>query len=398
VLSGEELLVLAGPQTGQLINGTDKADVLTGTAEADTLVGGEGNDIMAGGGGDDIFRVEGSNQGKDIINGGNGFDILLGGLEDDTFTLKSLTLADSLDRIDGGEGVNLILGTNGRNTLDFSGTELLDISHIDGGPGRDTIIGSQASDVILGGAGNDILHGQAGDDVFLIEGVNQGKDRITGGDGYDSILGSTGTDTFLLKHFQGEESVELIDGGPGINTIMGTQSRNYLDFSATELLNIQMIAGGAGNDIIIGSSGDDVLKGGVGNDVLTGGGGNDNYIFGLGDGQDTIKNQDMGPDSVDSLSFTGLESNELWLSRDGNHLIVDVVGSNDQVKVKNWYKNDTWQLDSIQAGEQLLLRNQVDILVSAMASYDVPAGVGTVIPVDTASALEQTLASVWIAA
>ncbi len=398
ILSGEQLLALAGPEVGLMIQGSTRADVLTGTGEADTLIGGQGNDILAGGDGDDIFSVEGTDQGKDVIHGGDGFDSIVGGASDDIFGLKSFTVADSVERIDGGAAVNVIAGTNRRNILDFSATDLLNISRIEGRGGRDTIIGSQGNDVIVGGAGNDLLDGQAGNDVFLVEGIDQGKDRIIGGEGYDSIVGSGGEDQIVLKKFLVEDGIELIDGGLGVNTILGTQARNRLNFSATELLNIQKIDGGAGNDHITGSLASDVLVGGIGNDVLNGGGGSDSYLFSAGDGQDTLKNWDTDPLSVDSLSFTGIESSELWLSRDGNHLIVDVVGSDDQVKIKNWYKNDDWQLDSIQAGDQVLLRNQVDILVSVMASYDVPVGVGVVIPPDTLSALEPTLVNVWQAA
>ncbi|THF54439.1 calcium-binding protein, partial [Pseudothauera rhizosphaerae] len=46
--------------------------------------------------------------------------------------------------------------------------------------------------------------------------------------------------------------------------------------------------GGEGNDTLYGEAGDDVLDGGAGNDHLYGAAGNDTYLFGHGDGQDTI--------------------------------------------------------------------------------------------------------------
>ncbi|MFT7049247.1 MAG: Ca2+-binding RTX toxin-like protein [Halioglobus sp.] len=385
-------------EVNTLIEGTNGEDVLTGTAGDDVIVGGRGSDTMDGGAGDDIFIVEGTNQGKDLIAGGAGFDVIRGGAGDDRIRLQSLSLGDSVERIDAGAGFNIVAGTNGRNNLDFSTTELLNIAQIEAGAGRDIVIGSPGDDVIVGGAGNDVLDGRAGNDTFIVEGVDQGKDLIAGGEGFDTIIGGPVDDQITLKSLSLLDSIERIDGGLGLNTIAGTRGKNNFDFSATELLHIAQIDGGGGRDTITGSQGDDILSGGLGNDVLSGLGGNDSYLFGLGDGRDTIKNNDSASGSTDRLDVMGINYDDLWLSRSGNHLLVDVVGSNDRVKVKGWFANDRQQLDAIYAGDRVLLRNQVGLLVNAMASFDVPAGVDAVIPPDTLLALEPVLANVWEAA
>ncbi len=395
VLSSEQLLALADGITGQLIEGSGGHDTLTGTQGDDTFIGGRGNDVMNGAGGDDTFIVEGTNQGRDTIVGGEGFDTIVGGNGDDRVILKTLLASYSVERIDGGMGINIVAGTNGRNQLDFSATELLNIAQIEGAAGRDTITGSQGADVIVGGRGNDTLKGEGGDDTFIIEGNDQGKDNIFGGDGFDTILGGMGDDQFVLKKLLVDSSIERIDGGAGTNTISGTRSRNILDFSTTELLNIAQIDGGAGNDVLTGSQGADVIVGGAGRDRLDGGGGSDTYLFGLGDGRDIINNYDTDTNSNDSLKIFSVDYDELWLSRKGKHLVIDVVGSDDQVKIKNWFSNDDQKLDALYAGDRVLLRNQVDLLVSAMASYDVPVGVGAIIPEQTRSTLEPVLSSVW---
>lgn len=381
-----------------LIEGTNGADVITGTAGDDVIVGGRGSDTMDGGAGDDTFAVEGLNQGRDIIVGGEGFDVIQGGAGDDRIRLQSLSLADSIERIDAGAGFNTVAGTNARNHLDFSVTELLNIAQIEAGGGRDIVIGSQGDDIIVGGAGNDELEGGAGDDTFIVEGVGQGKDLIAGGEGFDRIIGGSLDDKITLKSLSLLDSIERIDGGLGVNTIVGTQGKNTFDFSATELLHIDQINGEGGRDTIIGSQGDDVLSGGRGNDILSGLGGNDSYLFALGDGRDTIKNNDAASGSTDRLDVVGINYDDLWLSRSGNHLLVDVVGSDDRVKVRGWFSSDRQQLDAIYAGDRVLLRNQVGLLVNAMASFDVPTGVGAVIPPDTRLALEPVLANVWEAA
>ncbi|MCE8430212.1 M10 family metallopeptidase C-terminal domain-containing protein [Rhodovulum sulfidophilum] len=66
---------------------------------------------------------------------------------------------------DGHVGV-VLQGSGGHNLLDFSGTTLSGIEHIDGGSGSDTIIGSAGDDVIIGGKGNDNLSGGAGGDIL----------------------------------------------------------------------------------------------------------------------------------------------------------------------------------------------------------------------------------------
>ena len=53
-----------------------------------------------------------------------------------------------------------------------------------------------------------------------------------------------------------------------------------------------LISGTAGDDEIVGDSGDDVLYGYAGDDMLRGAGGDDRYVFRLGDGGDTIQDED----------------------------------------------------------------------------------------------------------
>jgi hypothetical protein len=74
---------------------------------------------------------------------------------------------------------------------------------------------------------------------------------------------------------------------------------------------------------------------------------------------------------------------------------MNVAGTMDRVRIDNWYKDDAAQLDEIRAGDYVLMRDQVDQLVNAMAAFDVPQGVGVVIPDDVRAELEPTLASVW---
>ena len=377
------------------IDGGAGNDQITGTDGNDVIIGGEGNDTLRGGDGNDTFIVEGDTGHYDRMIGGEGYDLVLGGTGDDVFRYNSLLSSDSIEAFDGGNGFNVVAGTQYSNTLDLSGTVLNNIAAIDGGAGNDQITGSDGSDVIIGGEGNDTLIGGDGNDTFIVEGDTGHYDRMIGGDGYDQVLGGEGNDVFRYHYLLSSDSIEAIDGGAGTNTVAGTQYSNTLDLSGTNLNNIAVIDGGKGNDRITGSEGADVIIGGEGNDILSGGDGSDIYIMSLNSGKDTILNNDLSLGRHDIAHFTDVSFEELWFHRSSNHLLITQAGTDNQVNVKNWFSNESYQLDSVQTSSSVLLNNQIDLLVSAMATYDVPLGAGSVIPQDTKDALAVTLAETW---
>ncbi|MCB1844553.1 MAG: hypothetical protein KDI09_16450, partial [Halioglobus sp.] len=394
--------------------GTEGPEILTGTPGDDIFFGNAGDDTLIGGDGHDVFYVSGTTNGFDRVTGGDGFDLISGTVENDVFGFSQFTASDSIERIDGREGVfNVITGDGADNFLDFSETELHNILAVVGGGGNDTIIGSANNDYIIGdtgndnitgGTGDDLLFGNTGNDVFIATGTDSGYDEIDGGAGFDILLGGAGNDLLGLRHFSDASSVERIDGGASVfNVIGGDAGHNILDFSATQLINILAVVGGPGDDAITGSAsgefirgdgGNDILSGGPGNDVLVGSAGSDLYLFAAGDGNDTLRNEGAGA-SVDSLSTVDFAYDELWFSRSGNHLAMDAVGANDSMLLENWYTDSAAQIDRFIAGDRVLLRNQVDQLVNAMASFDAPDGVGAVIPPDTRLQLEPVLAALW---
>ena len=266
---------------------------------------------------------------------------------------------------------------------------------LEGTAGDDVLIGTAGDDLLIGGRGNDTMDGAGGDDIFLVEGRRQGKDRIIGGAGYDTISGGDGDDRITLTELLASDGVELVDGGPGENTVAGTGGRNTLDFSATALIGIAAIDGRGGRDHITGSGGDDVIIGGAGNDTLIGGAGSDTYVFGAGHGRDVIYNADSNPASRDVLQLLDADYDQVWLSRKNKHLVVNLAGTAERVMIKNWYDAPQDQLDAIYAGDFVLMRGEVDQLVSAMATFDVPEGVGVTIPEQARIELEPVLASVW---
>jgi len=301
--------------------------------------------------------------------------------------------AYTVEKIDGGLGVNTLAGTQYNDTVDLSATELVNIALIDGGLGNDTLTGSAGNDVIVGGTGSDLLASGAGDDVFLIAGNDTGYDRFQGDVGIDTIQGGAGDDVIRVNNFSGAYTVEKIDGGLGINILAGTQYNDTIDLLATELINIASIDGGVGNDTIAGSVGNDAMDGGAGNDMLYGNGGNDilqggadndtltgsasNEMFVGGTGNDTIStgkgadiiafnrgdgmdivNGGIGTDNTLSLGG-GIQYFDLALSQSANDLIVE-VGNGDQIALTGWY--DTT------ANRKSVLNLQV--IADVMAGFD----------------------------
>ena len=295
------------------IEGGAGHDRITGSSGDDNIVGGTGNDYLRGGAGNDTFVVEGNNQGSDRYNGGSGTDKIQGTDGDQTLVVQHLTQGDSIEEIDLGTGTNVLSGTDRNNTIDLTNTTLTNVDRIEGGAGHDRITGSSDDDIIVGGTGNDYLRGGAGDDIFIVEGSNQGSDRYNGGSGTDKIQGSDGDDTLIVQHFTLGDSVEVIDLGAGLNTLMGTSGNNTIDLSNTLLTGVDTIDGGAGHDRMTGSDGDDILIGGEGNDVLRGGNGNDSFTFNLSldaggnssaEGRDTVMDFQAG----DKLVFSDIIS------------------------------------------------------------------------------------------
>ena len=156
-------------------------DTLKGNGGDDILEGGAGSDIMNGGSGDDTFIVHGTDEDPEAFDTFNGDgedekgDKILGGDRDDTIRVDSLTSANSIEKIDGQGGVNVIAGTSGSNTIDLTGITVSNIDRIEGGAGADSITGTTGDDILYGASGDgyddwaaDYLMGETGNDTYYI--------------------------------------------------------------------------------------------------------------------------------------------------------------------------------------------------------------------------------------
>ncbi|MDP2324897.1 MAG: ABC transporter transmembrane domain-containing protein, partial [Gammaproteobacteria bacterium] len=264
--------------------------------------------------------------------------------------------------------IGYVLGSNVEN-LTLSGT--LTLTGI--GNELDNVLTANASGSVLEGrGGNDSLKGGSAVDSLL---GGDGNDRLDGGAAGDWLAGGSGNDVYVIddaadeiRELEGEgtDTVQSFIGytlGASLEnlTLLGAAS---IDGGGNELGNV--IAGNAANNRLSGFSGNDTLKGGAGEDVLTGGRGNDRleggtagdtYVFGRGDGQDTIVENDTSSDAVDTLRFgTGIDADQLWWRKAGNHLEVSVIGSGDKLTVSNWYLGAERHVEVFELGngQQLL--------------------------------------------
>jgi Ca2+-binding RTX toxin-like protein len=113
-----------------------------------------------------------------------------------------------------------------------------------------------------------------------------------------------------------------------------------LDLKATDALAVEGQIS-VRNDNIGGTPRSDLMDGRAGNDLLRGLDGADTYVFGRSYGQDTVQDNGNGwSDVVDKITFrSGIVSTDLQLSRLGNDLVIKIVGTIDQLTVKEQFVN-----------------------------------------------------------
>ncbi len=293
---------------------TEPGLIRQGNDANNELGGGDGNDLLRGAEGDDELIGQ---EGYDtyVFAAGDGHDIIYDASEEGGRIqfLEGVDLAavTQVEVDDGNGGTNLLITYGNGDTITIVGwsslsqatkdawvLEVLDgpvISAADPALTPDTsvrpseLIGTSGDDVIEGGDQSEILDGLGGNDVLR---GNGGDDQVLGGDDDDTV------------------------------------------------------SGGDGNDRIVAGDGDDIIRGGRGDDEIDGGWGNDVYFFDLGDGADTISNQDGGtlflsPSDTDRIVFgEGISVSDIRFERsldDTRSITLKIGEGDDEVHLINQY-------------------------------------------------------------
>ncbi|KPW93228.1 calcium-binding protein [Pseudomonas syringae pv. coryli] len=349
---------------------------------------------------------------------GNRFEVALTGNHSTDLTAANFVFFNNTpDSTEGqGVGIGTLRGTGQNDLIQASnGDDVLfgvaGDDRLEGGNGNDILVGGSGRDILIGGRGNDVYHFTQGDGHDTIDNRGGGHDTVVVdgmsiADFYQSfsqagsdlsILGGAGEDSITIRNwFSGGDQMvstfELDDGAVsaeqilqklGATTSLGYTSPIYSDLpeerkfaAVSDDASIEAVSlmGSSSDDLFIAGQGDDFLDGKAGNDYLIGGDGNDVYAFGRNYGQDTIDNHSNSLGASDVLEIDVSDVRELWFSQSKDDLIVSVLGSDDNITVKNWFDSPANQLASIDAGGHQFDNGQVDNLVNAMASFGAPVG------------------------
>lgn len=350
---------LVAPFNGAVVYGRGGDDVISGGFNSDdrlyggsgndTLYGNTRNDALYGGDGDDFLY---GGDGNDTLAGGSGRDHLYGGIGDDTYIWDDADLHLEIIEL-AGEGSDTIQSAVDLDLRTFANVENGQLT----GAGTLALTGTDGNNRLSGNGQGSRLTGLGGDDVYVINGPDAVVEAAGGG--YDAIHTT-------LSVLQLAANVEvLVSMGSGLH-LTGNAQDNELHGDAGD----NVMYGLGGDDLLNAGMGADTLSGGRGNDLLYGGGGNDSYLFKRGDGQDTIVHGLSGIRETGGTLLLGsdINSRQLWFSRTGDDLIIEILGSDDRVKVKGWYSGQTFRLERILAGDGISLY-EIDGLVQAMTAY-----------------------------
>jgi Ca2+-binding RTX toxin-like protein len=357
--------------SGDYLDGGAGNDTLQGDGGDDVLIGGPGVDVMAGGAGRDIY----------VFNPGDGTETVFDTATGDPANVAERSIVIAGDGIDK-DNVTFRTGSlvidfgpsdpndsgSARDAIHFAGFDQLnpantplieEIRFADGSSMSYAGILAQGFDIV--GTENDDDGHDAAHPQLLGTGVT---DRISGLGGNDLLAGIAGND--------------VLDGGAGNDELQGGDGDDSL-------------LPGAGADLLFGQAGDDTLSGGEDADVLQGNAGNDTYLFGRGDGQDTVSDFDATAGNADKVLFAaGIAPLDLIVGRLNYDLLLSLSGTADRVTVKDYFRNDgitpnsveriefadgtAWDVDTVKA--MALAGTDADDSITGYATDDVLLGFG----------------------
>jgi Ca2+-binding RTX toxin-like protein len=217
-----------------------------------------------------------------------------GGLSCGCVTLFGGGDADWLKTLDGGvlhgEGGDDLLEGEEAAAEGTHGSRGLQDEWLEGGEGNDRLRGGPGMDLLAGGTGDDVLAGGPGDDSLSggpgvgapPPGPSAGDDRLDGGDGNDFL--SDGD----VAAPDWQPGPDVLVGGRGDDRVGSYSMRTaplHIDLSSRggdgargegdDLVNVEAVMGGRGDDTIVGDGDANQLAGGRGDNRLRGRGGDD---------------------------------------------------------------------------------------------------------------------------
>jgi Ca2+-binding RTX toxin-like protein len=242
---------LAGNDT---VSGNEGNDTLIGGSGSDSIIGGLGNDSINGGTGIDRIRVSARGANITLTNTsvtGEGVDSLTGIENAELFVFQSNSIPGNIDAsaftlgsvtLDGGVGRNNLIGSSGNDFLD-------------GEDSIDTLSGGLGNDTLDSGTGNDVLTGGAGFDQFLYA---AGRGLIADALGLDTINDFTPNDDKIVLSKQTFSALESAVG----STLFASDFEIVDSFFELFTSNAEIVYNSASGDLAYNPNGSVVGGGG----------------------------------------------------------------------------------------------------------------------------------------
>ncbi|MGO4713340.1 S8 family serine peptidase [Bradyrhizobium sp. 2TAF24] len=334
--------------------------------------------------------------------------------------------------------VNLTTGVNTGGAA--QGDILTNVVQVQGSSYNDTLTGNGSFSMLDGYLGNDTLIGGGGYDVYVL-GANYGQDVVFNGtgsgaasgeitvgappsgvwlsrSGSDLVVQMLGTSTRMtVKSWYTTTSAQLqwivaSDGSQISTSAIGQLQAAMASYQASNpTFNPQTatampaalqgsVASLWGPGVLTGTGGKDTLDPGIGNTTLVGNGGSDTYQWRSGYGADVIINgvaTNTGPSGQLQLS-AGLDPRNLWFTRSGYDLVIQVINQPAQMTVRGWFANGYSQLSSLVLADGSQIGTAaVSALATAMTAFQNSSGFNplTAIAMPTASAVQAALTANW---
>ena len=295
-LSSEANIALAGESNDRL-SGNNGNDRLFGQGGDDTLYGGNGDDLLSGGAGNDKLNG-GAGADTYVFGRGFGHDTILDAVENevrvDTVRFSGLNAGDVEVSADFADNLTFTITDTGE-TLKVPAT---------GSHWRANGVGRYVFDDGTSWSHEDALRA-------TVASTTDGDDVIQGSSASDTILGQAGDDTLI-----GNGGDDVIDGGVGNDRLIGSTGWEFYNEDGQWLKRRSSSSAVDAN-------------------------GNDTYLFGRGDGQDTVIDGDYTEGNIDTLQFKeGVAPSDVHLVRNEQDLILEIRGSTDQITLKQYFSED----------------------------------------------------------
>lgn len=393
------------------LGSTNSGETITGSNFAELLDGKGGNDTLIGGDGGDTYRFD-VGYGHDVI-----FDRRVRARWND----RAGVVVPTEDTIEFGDDIRYKTNKNVKFTR--SGDDLV-VSVIDR-PGHTLTIKNQFGPDVEDGVERFIFKDGTELDIsdieeeFVIEGGNYADNVITGSlDNPNSLDGRQGDDTLkgghaadlyaftteydfdkiieqrdragvidklvfgasvdknsLIVRRSGEDLLIDLGNGTDVVTIVGGLAdtrveafsfRDGTEWTLEQVLD-RLLTGGAADEHLTGfDHRNDTLSGGAGSDGMAGGKGNDTYLFGLGDGSDSVT--DSG--GIDTIRFGAAITKDMLAFRnvDGD-LLITLASGEDKLVILGGYNQNPVETFAFADGSSLGIAD-VRALIAAQQSNE----------------------------